>query len=59
MLPELMASIEQQTEGEFNFRPPECEHAWCSFHPDYLVLSNSRVRAPQSSGKDLQPDNSG
>ncbi|MFZ7125638.1 MAG: radical SAM (seleno)protein TrsS [Desulfobacterales bacterium] len=39
-LPELMRSIEIQTEGLFragHFRPPGCENALCSFHAQYLV----------------------
>jgi hypothetical protein len=50
-LPELMAAIELQTEGALkvrDFRPPGCEHAWCSAHADYLVLPNGRVRPLQS-----------
>lgn len=47
-LPELMAAIERQTAGTFkaaDFRPPGCEHAWCSFHADYIVLPGGRVQA--------------
>jgi uncharacterized radical SAM superfamily Fe-S cluster-containing enzyme len=46
-LPELMAAIEDQTAGMFQaseFRPPGCEHAWCSFHAQYLVLPGGGVR---------------
>jgi hypothetical protein len=49
-LPELMTAIEQQTEGDLkvrDFRPPGCEHAWCSAHADCLVLPNGRVRPLQ------------
>jgi hypothetical protein len=46
-LPELMAAIEQQSEGMFkasDFQPPGCENAWCSFHADYLTLPGGGVR---------------
>jgi hypothetical protein len=50
-LPELMAAIERQSAGAFraaDFRPPSCENAWCSFHADYLILADGRVRGLQS-----------
>jgi uncharacterized radical SAM superfamily Fe-S cluster-containing enzyme len=46
-LPELMATIEDQSAGMFSaadFRPPGCENAWCSFHADYLTLPGGNVR---------------
>lgn len=46
-LPELMAAIEDQTAGMFQrseFRPPGCEHSWCSFHAQYLALPDGGVR---------------
>ena len=47
-LPELMRSLEEQTEGLLkaaDFSPPGCEHAHCSFHASYL----------HSTGGDLRP----
>lgn len=49
-LPEIMAAIEDQTEGRLrveDFRPPGCENAWCSFHADYLTLPGGGVRRLQ------------
>jgi len=38
-LPEIMRALEDQTSGQvraFDFSPPACEHAMCSFHANYL-----------------------
>jgi uncharacterized radical SAM superfamily Fe-S cluster-containing enzyme len=46
-LPELMRAIETQTEGLFragDFRPPGCEHSFCSFHAQYLLGEAGRPR---------------
>jgi len=46
-LPELMRAIEMQTGGLFradHFRPPGCEHSFCSFHAQYLLSSDGRPR---------------
>jgi len=49
-LPELMRAIEKQSGGKFrvdDFRPPGCENALCSFHGNYLILSDGSVRSLQ------------
>ena len=49
-LPELMRAIEDQSGGKFqvdHFRPPGCENALCSFHGNYLILSDGTVRSLQ------------
>jgi len=49
-LPELMRAIEEQSEGKFrveDFRPPGCENALCSFHGNYLILSDGSVKSLQ------------
>jgi hypothetical protein len=46
-LPELMRSLEEQTEGLINaadFSPPGCEHARCSFHASYLHSTAGDLR---------------
>jgi tetraether lipid synthase len=55
-LPELMETIEFQSEGKFktaHFRPPGCENALCSFHGHYLVGSDGTI---QSLLRSLEPD---
>jgi uncharacterized radical SAM superfamily Fe-S cluster-containing enzyme len=50
-LPELMRAIEEQSGGKFqvdHFRPPGCENALCSFHGNYLILSDGALRSLQS-----------
>lgn len=50
-LPELMRAIEEQSEGKFqvdHFRPPGCENALCSFHGNYLILSDGTLRSLQA-----------
>lgn len=60
-LPELMRAIEAQT-GELmkvvDFRPPGGENAHCSFHGNYVVLSDGRLLALKSepSGSCCKPD---
>ncbi len=47
-LPELMRSLEEQTEGLVkvrDFSPPGCEHAHCSFHATYIRGTDGRLRA--------------
>jgi uncharacterized radical SAM superfamily Fe-S cluster-containing enzyme len=49
-LPELMRAIEEQSGGKFqvdHFRPPGCENALCSFHGNYLILSDGTLRSLQ------------
>jgi len=46
-LPELMRSLEEQTEGLVkvaDFSPPGCEHAHCSCHATYMGSSNGSLR---------------
>ncbi len=46
-LPELMRSLEEQTEGLMDtadFSPPGCEHAHCSFHASYLHSTGGGLR---------------
>jgi 7,8-dihydro-6-hydroxymethylpterin dimethyltransferase len=46
-LPELMRSLEEQTEGLLkvsDFSPPGCEHAHCSFHATYLHSADNTLR---------------
>jgi hypothetical protein len=50
-LPELMRAIEKQSGGMFRvdrLRPPDCENALCSFHGNYLILSDGNVRSLQA-----------
>jgi len=47
-LPELMRSLEGQTEGLVkvtDFSPPGCEHAHCSFHATYVRSAQGGLRA--------------
>jgi hypothetical protein len=42
-----MKEIEIQTGGEFkaqNFKPPGCENALCSFHGNFVLLSDGEIR---------------
>lgn len=51
-LPELMRSIENQTDGMFKvsqFKPPGCENARCSFHGNYMIMPEGRVVSMQKS----------
>jgi len=46
-LPELMRSLDEQTEGLVrvsDFSPPGCEHAHCSFHATYIHLAEGGLR---------------
>ena len=47
-LPELMREIELQTGGMMkmaDFRPPGAENAHCSFHGNYMILPDGKLRA--------------
>ncbi len=47
-LPEVIKNIETQTDGLIkseSFRPPGCENALCSFHGNFVVLPEGRVKA--------------
>ncbi len=47
-LPELMRSLEEQTEGLVrvaDFSPPGCEHAHCSFHATYVRSARGELKA--------------
>ena len=47
-LPELMRSLEEQTEGLVkvtDFSPPGCEHAHCSFHATYVRSAKGELKA--------------
>jgi 7,8-dihydro-6-hydroxymethylpterin dimethyltransferase len=47
-LPEVIKNIEIQTDGLIkseSFRPPGCENALCSFHGNFVVLPEGRVKA--------------
>lgn len=46
-LPEVMRALEEQTEGAvkvFDFAPPGCEHALCSFHGSFVRLAKGKLR---------------
>jgi len=54
-LPELMRAIEEQSGSKFrveDFRPPGCENALCSFHGNYLILSDGSVKSLQKPYKE-------
>ncbi len=47
-VPEVIREIESQTEGRLkthNFQPPGCEHALCSFHGNFVLLSAGELKA--------------
>lgn len=47
-LPEIMTAIEQQTDGmikTWNFRPPGCENARCSFHGNFILMPDGTLTA--------------
>ncbi|MEZ4527064.1 MAG: hypothetical protein R2941_14195 [Desulfobacterales bacterium] len=47
-LPEIMAALEQQTDGMVktsNFRPPGCENARCSFHGNFILMPDGSLTA--------------
>ncbi len=57
-LPELMRSIENQTDGMFKvsqFKPPGCENARCSFHGNYMIMPEGKVISMQKSGTCCDP----
>jgi len=42
-----MRALEEQTEGAvkvFDFAPPRCEHALCSFHGSFVRLTNGSLK---------------
>ncbi len=46
-LPELLGLIETQSNGAIrteHFAPPACEHALCSFHGNFLIEEDGRLR---------------
>ncbi len=46
-LPDIMRCLEEQTEGlvhTYDFSPPSCEHALCSFHAKYLRLPDGSLK---------------
>jgi hypothetical protein len=52
-LPEIMRGLEDQTGGllkAVDFRPPGCEHAFCSFHANYVVGEQGRLTRLSSGG---------
>jgi uncharacterized radical SAM superfamily Fe-S cluster-containing enzyme len=60
-LPEIMAAIEQQTDGmikTWNFRPPGCENARCSFHGNSILMPDGSLTALTSRlGREAEPRN--
>jgi uncharacterized radical SAM superfamily Fe-S cluster-containing enzyme len=54
-LPEVMARLEEQTQGEVqaaHFHPPGCEHHLCSFSGKFLVLPSGRLRPLGGAGQE-------
>jgi hypothetical protein len=52
-LPEIMRGLEAQTDGmlkAMDFRPPGCEHAFCSFHANYVVTEQGGLTRLSSGG---------
>ncbi|EGB13364.1 Radical SAM domain protein [Pseudodesulfovibrio mercurii] len=52
-LPEIMRGLEAQTGGMLratDFRPPGCEHAYCSFHANYVVTEDGGLTRLSSGG---------
>ena len=46
-IPEILAALEVQSSGRVrtkDFKPSGCEHALCSFHGNFLVLSGNRLQ---------------
>ena len=53
-LPELMRLLEAQTGGAVlarDFLPPGCEHSHCSFHANYVVMEQGRLKRLSADGK--------
>ena len=47
-LPEIMTAMEEQTGGMIkanNFRPPGCENARCSFHGNFILMPDGKLKA--------------
>jgi uncharacterized radical SAM superfamily Fe-S cluster-containing enzyme len=47
-IPEILRAIEGQTQGRIkvdHFKPPGCEHSWCSFHGNFVLLEDGRLQA--------------
>jgi uncharacterized radical SAM superfamily Fe-S cluster-containing enzyme len=47
-IPEILRAIEEQTQGKIkadHFKPPGCEHSWCSFHGNFVLLEDGRLQA--------------
>ena len=47
-LPEVMRAIEEQTDGLIraaNFAPPGCENALCSFHGNFVLMPDGKLKA--------------
>jgi hypothetical protein len=52
-LPEIMRGLEAQTGGMLragDFRPPGCEHAFCSFHANYVATEEGGLTRLSSGG---------
>jgi hypothetical protein len=52
-LPEIMRGLETQTGGMLkaaDFSPPGCEHAFCSFHANYVVTEEGGLTRLSSNG---------
>ncbi|MBI9112920.1 radical SAM (seleno)protein TrsS [Maridesulfovibrio ferrireducens] len=46
-LPEIMSKLEEQTSElvhKADFLPPACEHSLCSFHSNYMVMENGKLK---------------
>jgi hypothetical protein len=47
-LPEVIRHIDAQTSGLFraeNFKPPGCENALCSFHGNFVLMPDGKIKA--------------
>ena len=47
-IPEILAALEVQSSGRVkttDFKPSGCEHALCSFHGNFLVMSGNRLKS--------------
>jgi hypothetical protein len=45
-LPEILRSIEEQTDGKLkisDFNPSNCDHPYCGFHGDFVVLPKKKL----------------
>ena len=46
-IPQVLREIEKQTDGRMkaiDFRPPGGEHAYCSFHGDFVLLADGKLK---------------